>query len=460
MTGSIALVGAGPGDPDLITVKAIKALEQADCVFYDYLVDKDLLKYAPQAEHIYAGKRKGDHTLSQDELSRLIKVKALEGKDVVRLKGGDPLVFGRGADEILYLNSYHIDVDVVPGISSATGIPSYLGVPLTARGVSQSVAFVSAHEEDEDKTGIRPVRIPSADTLIFLMGLTKLKEIVEGMGQAGWVRDTPVMIISNGTRPDERIVQGTLADIEKLTYQAGLKPPALIVAGNTVNFYKARPQKALLHCGTNPELYTALGRIVPLPMIEIKTVALDAVQCIRLNEDLVAADLVVLTSPSAVRHFMKLILGLRPLEDVKVKAFAVIGRHTARILAGFGITPQIMATEETAQGLFKAVDGQVVLQGKKILLPRSSLPNPFLKEALEGKGAVVAEWTVYFNSKPEYRDLPSDADISGIVFTSPSTVTNFLEDYESIPGHWEILAKGPVTEQTLKQAGYTAKVIH
>jgi len=143
--GKVTLVGAGPGDRELITLKGIKALESADCVFYDYLVDPHLLKYAAGAEHIYAGKRKGEHSLSQDNLSRLLKDKAMSGKRVARLKGGDPLIFGRGADEIQYLRSYHIEVDIIPGISSATGIPSSLGIPLTARGVSSSVAFLSGH---------------------------------------------------------------------------------------------------------------------------------------------------------------------------------------------------------------------------------------------------------------------------------------------------------------------------
>jgi len=168
--GKVTLVGAGPGDRELMTLKGVKALEAADCVFYDYLVDAGLLEHAPQAEHIYAGKRKGEHSLSQEDLSRMLKEKAFAGKRVVRLKGGDPLIFGRGADEIQYLRSYHIEVEIVPGISSATGIPSSLGIPLTARGVSSSVAFLSGHEEDEDRGHPKPVAIPQADTLVFFDG--------------------------------------------------------------------------------------------------------------------------------------------------------------------------------------------------------------------------------------------------------------------------------------------------
>jgi len=240
--GKVTLVGAGPGDGELITLKGIKALEAADCVFYDYLVDADLLKYAPQAEHIYAGKRKGEHSLSQEDLSRMLKEKAFAGKKVVRLKGGDPLIFGRGADEIQYLRSYHIEVEVVPGITSATGIPSSLGIPLTARGVASSVAFLSGHEEDEDKAHPKPVSIPQADTLVFLMGLTKLSIIVESLQKAGWPRETPMMIIANGTKPQEQIVKGTLSTIEDLAKKQDLKPPALIIVGKTIEFYRSHPK--------------------------------------------------------------------------------------------------------------------------------------------------------------------------------------------------------------------------
>lgn len=456
--GTVTLVGAGPGDPELITVKGSRALEKADCVFYDYLADRNLLKYAPRAEHVYAGKRKGEHTLSQNDLSRMLRIKALEGKNVVRLKGGDPLVFGRGADEIRYLSSYHIPVEVIPGISSATGIPSCLGVPLTARGVSSSVAFVSGHEEDEDRKGPQPVRIPSTDTIVFLMGLTKLSGIVSALKAKGWPLPTPMLIVANGTRIDEQVLEGNLGNIEALAYEAQLKPPALIIAGQTVHFYKKRPQRTWLHCGTNPELYRGLGRIIAWPMIELKPIALDAQQRAKLNDDFNRADLVVLTSPTAVEHFMKIILALRSLQEVRHKVFAVIGKHTGQTLEEFGVIAQIVSSEETAQGFFNTLTAVTRLSGKRILFPRSSLPNPFLKDSLENQGAQVAEWAIYANTKPAHRDLP-ETRIDGVIFTSPSTVNNFLQDYKTIPAGWEVLAKGPVTKMALDKTGYNSKII-
>jgi len=451
--GKVTLVGAGPGDCELMTLKGIKALEAADCVFYDYLVDAALLKYAPGAEHIYAGKRKGEHSLSQQELSRMLKEKAFAGKKVVRLKGGDPLVFGRGADEIQYLRSYHINIEVVPGISSATGIPSSLGIPLTARGVASSVAFLSGHEEDEDKAHPKSVHIPQADTLVFLMGLTKLNMIVGSLQKAGWPADTPMMIIANGTKPQEQIVQGTLSTIEDLAQKQDLKPPALIIAGKTVEFYRPNPQKTFLHCGTHPDIYRDLGKIIPWPMIDIQPVSMNMAQQKALLEAFGPADIIVLTSWYAGEYFLRELHSANPDVNFTNKIFAVIGRRTQKALQEYNIQAAVIAQEETAQGLLKAMAQQLDLKNKCILFPRSSLPNPFLKEALSALGGLVTEITIYENTKPAKRDLPS-VPIDGVIFTSPSTVQNFLTDYGTIPFSWQIMAKGPVTLKTLQDAGF------
>jgi len=470
--GKVTLVGAGPGDPELITLKGIKALEASDCVIYDYLVDASLLKYAPQAEHIYAGKRKGEHSLSQENLSRLLKEKSFAGKNVVRLKGGDPFIFGRGADEVQYLRSYHIEVDIIPGISSAIGIPSSLGIPLTARGIASSVAFLSGHEEDEDKEHPKPVQIPQADTLVFFMGLTKLNIIVESLQKSGWPQQTPMMIIANGTKPQEQIVRGTLLTIQDLVKSQNIKPPALIVVGKTIDLYKPTIKKTFLHCGTHPDLYRQMGKILHWPMIEIKPVSMSEAQQKDLLKAFESADIIVLTSWYAADCFLREIhkcqkaqlLRLRKngsLREVLLNAaffsdeaiFAVIGRRTAKALEAYNIHPTVVSQEETAEGLLKAITQHVDVRGKRILFPRSSLPNPFLKEALIARGALVTEITIYENTKPAKRDLPS-VNVDGVIFTSPSTVQNFLTDYGTIPVSWQIMAKGPVTLKTLQEAGY------
>ncbi len=451
--GKVTLVGAGPGDCELITLKGIKALEAADCVFYDYLVDAGLLKHAPQAEHIYAGKRKGEHSLSQEDLSRMLKEKAFAGKKVVRLKGGDPLIFGRGADEIQYLRSYHIEVEIIPGISSATGIPSSLGIPLTARGIASSVAFLSGHEEDEDKNHPKLVPIPQADTLVFLMGLTKLSIIVKSLQKSGWPREVPMMIIANGTKAQEQIVKGTLWTIEDLAERQDLKPPALIVVGKTIEFYKPNPQKTLLHCGTHPEVYGHLGKILHWPMIDIKPVSMDEAGQKHLLQAFESADIIVYTSWYAVEYFIKTLRFIKPVVHFENKIFAVIGTRTQEALQKYNIQAAVVSQEETAQGLLKAITQHMNVKGKRILFPRSSLPNPFLRDALIAHGAIIEEITIYVNTKPAKRDLPS-AGIEGVIFTSPSTVRNFLTDYGTIPASWQIMAKGPVTLKTLQEAGY------
>lgn len=232
--GKAWLVGAGPGDPDLITKKAIYALQQADCVLYDFLTDESLLNYAPSAEHIYVGKRKGDHCMPQQELCRLLRDKVRQGKKVVRLKGGDPFIFGRGAEEFQYLKDYLLDVDFIPGVNSATGIATTLGLPLTARNISSSVGFITGHSKNECDE-IREIKFPDTDTIVVFMGLTKLPQIVDGLLKQGRDKSTPVLIVSNGTRPDQKILKGTLETIVELSQSAKPSQPSIIYIGETIN---------------------------------------------------------------------------------------------------------------------------------------------------------------------------------------------------------------------------------
>jgi len=456
--GQVFLVGAGPGDPKLITVKAIEALKDADSVFYDYLVDSSLLQYASKAEHIYVGKRKGNHSLPQEKLSRQLKDKAIEGKNVVRLKGGDPFIFGRGAEEINFLRSYHISTQIIPGVSSGTGIPSVLGIPLTARGIASSVAFISAYGELEDGQTSKEIPIPQADTIVFFMGLTRLALIVQSLLKAGWPKTKPIVIVSNGTKPNQRVIQGDLSNIEKLAFSHSLSAPSLIIVGDTVNSYRKENPKVFLHCGTHPERYTHFGQIIPWPMIQIEAISLNDQQKEALVRDFDQSDFVILTSPAGAQHFLQTILALKPVNLVLQKNFIVIGKQTAEILEEFGIGAQIISAEETAEDLFNVIVNAINLDGLTILFPRSSLPNPFLKQALEQRGADVKEWTIYTNVKPPKRPLP-DVSIDGVIFTSPSTFMNFLEDYGSLSPQWQILAKGPVTAKSIEEAGYRPHMV-
>lgn len=457
--GKVTLVGAGPGDPELITVKGVEALKEADCVFYDYLVHKMLLDYAPQAEKVDAGKRKGCATMPQIELSRALKDKALAGENVVRLKGGDPLIFGRGADEIAYLRSYHIDVQVIPGVTSATGIPSALSLPLTARGISSSVAFLSAHGEDERKYSAAPINVPDAETLVFLMGLTKLENIIDAVLQKGWARETPVAVISKGTWVDQDTVVGTLKDIVHKVRAKQLTPPALIIIGKTVDLY-AEPRKILptiLYLGTYPEKYRSLGRVIHFPMIAISTAKVAKPAAV--VADLKKADTILLTSRCGVKYFFEFLASRKfAFEQLRGKDFVVIGAATEQQLAKYGFSPRLVADEESSEGLFKLMKKSLKLKGRRIIFPRSSLSNPYLEQHLTKVGAKVREVIVYENSKPAKRELPS-GQIDQAIFTSPSTVRNFLEDYGAIPKDWAIFAKGKPTQRTLAAAGYKSEIL-
>lgn len=458
--GKVLLVGAGPGDPELITIKAINALKGADVVFYDYLLHKDILQYAHEAEKIYVGKRKGRHSLHQEELSRMLKEYALQGKRVVRLKGGDPFIFGRGAEEVEYIHDYHIPLEIIPGVSSATGLPTALGLPLTARNISSSVSFVTAHQRGENQEEL-PITIPKTDTVVVFMGLSKLKRVVEAFFQEGWSPEVPVLIISRGSYIDEKVIDGTLATITQKVEQRDLKPPSLIIVGQTVRFWKQRGQSRqnILYTGTNPQKYTRLGNIIHLPMVQISSCAIDPVQWQNILNDFASYDVILLTSQFGVRYFFAAVneAGLQ-LDALSNKEFFVIGRHTANVLSEYGFSPSVIANLETSEGLLKEIEKTKDVSGLRILFPRSSLPNPFLKDELQKLGANVLEVTVYRNNKPAKQPLP-DKKIDCIFFTSPSTVRHFIEDYQSIPNHWRILSKGDVTERFLQKHGYQSEIL-
>lgn len=459
--GKVVLVGAGPGDPELITVKGMQALKEADCVFYDYLVDKMLLQYAPRAEHIFVGKRKGSHTLDQAELSHQLRLKAMEGKNIVRLKGGDPFIFGRGADELEYLRSYHIQVDVIPGLSSATAIPSSLQIPLTARGISSSVAFLSAHGEDEKIKLQTQIDIPKADTLVFLMGLTKIDVIIRSLLKSGWQQSTPIALISKGTRIDEKILTGTIFDIQSKLNKEKLEPPVLIIVGKIINFLNDsfKKPKTILYTGTYPEQYQGLGDVIHWPMIELRPVKLSASLSRKIVKKFPQYEMILLTSRFGVKYFFEFIKKHKLNTDLKDKIFIVIGKHTAEVLRHEGIEPSLIAEDETSEGAIKVLKQKFLLKGKQILFPRSSLPNLTLKNELTKLGAKIDQLTIYENIKPKKRPLP-EKDINAVIFTSPSTVVNFLKDYDRIPSSWKIICKGPLTLKTLQKAGYKSGVMY
>jgi uroporphyrinogen III methyltransferase / synthase len=235
--GKVYLVGAGPGDPGLITLKGFRLLKMADVVIYDRLVHPEILSEIPDAvEKFYVGKECDHHTLPQDEINALMVDKAREGKIVVRLKGGDPFVFGRGAEELLYLAERGIPWEIVPGVTSATAVPAYAGIPITHREFSSMASIITGHETfSKDLSPLRYDLIaPNDSTLVILMGMTNLKTIVEELTRNGRPGSTPACIITWGTYPEQKVLTGTLGDIVEKKERAGLKPPGIIVIGEVV----------------------------------------------------------------------------------------------------------------------------------------------------------------------------------------------------------------------------------
>jgi uroporphyrinogen III methyltransferase/synthase len=235
--GKVYLVGAGPGDPGLITLKGFRLLKMADVVIYDRLVHPEILSEIPlETEKFYVGKKCDHHTVPQDEINALIVEKAREGKIIVRLKGGDPFVFGRGAEEILYLVEEGIDWEVVPGVTSATAVPAYAGIPITHREFSSMASIITGHETfSKDRTQLRYDLIaPNDSTLVILMGMTSLNTIVDELILHGRPASTPTCIITWGTYPEQKVISGTLGDILDKKEKAGMKPPGIIVIGEVV----------------------------------------------------------------------------------------------------------------------------------------------------------------------------------------------------------------------------------
>ena len=234
----LTVVGAGPGDPELLTIKAINAISDADVILYDALVNKEVLKFAPRAAlKINVGKRKNNHTYTQDQINSLIVDLAFTHGHVVRLKGGDPFVFGRGKEELLHAEAFNIETDVVPGISSSIGVPGYSGIPVTHRGVSESFWVITGTTQSGELSEDVREAVKTNATVLILMGLSKLAEISKIYREHG-KEQVPVAIIQNGTLPTENVVIGNFQNIEQLVEEENIQAPALIVIGEVVKFHK------------------------------------------------------------------------------------------------------------------------------------------------------------------------------------------------------------------------------
>lgn len=482
--GKVYLVGAGPGDVGLITVKGLRCIREADTILYDRLVEPQLLTRANEkAELIYVGKESGKPALAQEETNAILVAKALEGKIVTRLKGGDPFVLGRGAEEAEALAKNNIPFEVVPGVSAATAVPAYAGIPLTHRKLASSFAVITGQETpDKEGPGIAWDRIATAvDTLVFLMGMENLKLIVEKLIKYGRPPSTPVALIRWGTLPRQHTLVGTLGDIVAKVEAADFRPPAVIIVGDVVTLHQhlkwftSKPLFGKRVLVTRPrhqankliELLAQEGaEPIELPVIEITPppswADLDSALG-RLSD----YDWIIFTSTNGVDAFFKRLYhhhwDARQLAGTRVCS---IGKATATELEKHGIRADLIPGEYSSSGIISSLKYEQV-KGARFLLPRSEIADRMLVEGLLMSGAQVDQVTAYNTIvAPErnssVKQLFQETEVDIVTFTSPSTVQGLIA---SLQGERELLQNaviaciGPVTAKAAEEAGLKIDVM-
>jgi uroporphyrinogen III methyltransferase/synthase len=469
----VYLVGAGPGDPDLITVKGRRLLERADAILFDHLAPDALLALAPAgAERLYVGKKRSNHAFEQTEICEMMIERARRGLTVVRLKGGDPFLFGRGGEEAEALADAGIPFEVVPGVTTPVGIAAYTGVPLTHREHTSAVTFVTGHAVeaiDWGKTG-------QAETLVIFMGLTTFPAIARELIAQGRAADTPAMAVRWATRSDQQVIAGTLATLPGLIAQYGMKPPATIVVGEVVrlrdklSWFERLPlhgqrivvTRAREQADALASRLEGLGAcVIELPAIEIQPPA-DPEPLDRAIGELASYDWLIFTSANGVRYFLeRLDRSATDLRAIRAKICA-IGPATRAAIQALHLKVDLMGKEYVAEGLLAAFAAHD-LNGKRILLPRAAVARDLVPTELARRGAQVDVVEAYrtvapadaahraaevFAKKPHW-----------ITFTSSSTARNFVDaaGREALAGV-KVASIGPITTGTARELGIAVTV--
>jgi len=484
--GHVYLVGAGPGDPGLITLKGKACIEKADVLVYDYLASSYLLAFAREgAEQIYVGKKGGDHTLKQHEINQLLVEKAGKGLTVTRLKGGDPFIFGRGGEEVEALIEAGISYDIVPGVTSAIAASAYAGIPLTHRKYTSTLAFITGHEDPEKESSRIDWQALATGigTLVFFMGVKNLPRIVEQLTSHGMPSETLVALIRWGTTTRQETVTGTLDNIVQKVEAAGLKAPAIIVVGDVVElresmrWFENKPlmgkrivvTRAREQASDLLQLLTASGanclecptiRIAPPEDWELLDQAI---------QGLSAYQWLVFTSVNGVRFFFKRLFELgkdvRALHHIQI---ACIGPATEKRLRDFGLTCDILPESFRAESVVEAFRHQEVA-GKRILLPRAKEARFILPKELTRMGADVDEIPVYVtriadDNTPALLTRLEDQSIDCVTFTSSSTVRNFKKlipeaAFKQLLAPVTVACIGPITADTAKELGFDVHLV-
>ncbi|MBF0545387.1 MAG: uroporphyrinogen-III C-methyltransferase [Candidatus Riflebacteria bacterium] len=473
--GKVFLVGSGPGDPGLLTLKGKDLLEKADVIIFDRLGGTENIEFAKKsAELIDVGKQSGLHNIPQEKINEILVKKALEGKNVVRLKGGDPMVFGRGAEELQALITENIDFEIVPGVSSAISGPTYAGIPITHRDFASSLAIITGHEAvGKPESSIPWSSLAEMDTILILMGVGNLKKITEKLLENGKSSDSPVAIIENATVGSQRVAEGTLANILGIAEKAKIKSPALIVIGECVklrekfSWFERRPLFGKQFIITRPleqsfelaSLLQAAGsKVFVCPTIRIEPIEPNP-GLHNFFENLPDFRDLIFTSVNGVRIFWKKLQELG--KDARIlagKNLICIGPATAQETKKFGVNPDFVPERYVSEEFIPFFRG---LKPAKVACLRAERARDFLPLELKKMGYEVEIFPLYKtifedNIDSEVVDCLNANKIDGVVFTSSSTVEGFVAasdakkiDREKIRG----LAIGPITGETCRQMG-------
>lgn len=484
--GLVSLVGAGPGDPGLITVRGLRALEEADVVVHDRLAAPELLSHArPDAELVDVGKRAGDHRMQQEEINRTLVELAESGRRVARLKGGDPFLFGRGGEEVEALAAAGVPFEVIPGVTAASGASAYCGMPLTVRGVSSSVTLVTGHEDpakgrsDVDWAALAR----TGGTLVVYMGMGRLEEIVSALTAGGLPADTPAAVVHRATTAEQKTVGAPLGGIAEAVREPGLSPPALLVVGEVARagkrfaWFEALPMfgRRVVVTRSRAQASSLVGRlrelgadVLELPTIEIvppeDCSALDGVL-----RSLETYDYVLFTSVNTVtsvrERLFEMGLDARSFRHARI---AAIGEATARGLNEAGLKADVVPETFTAEGLLDALAAED-MSGKRVLLPRAREAREVLPERLRARGAAVDVVEAYRTIRPAMEagarrafDALAAGEVDLVTFASSSTARNLAElvgtDENKAVLEVPAAAIGPVTAKTARELGFTVAV--
>lgn len=482
--GKVYLIGAGPGDIKLITVKGLECIQKADVIVYDRLANPRLLSYRrPDAELIYVGKSPERHTLTQEEINQVLVAEGLKGKIVARLKGGDPYVFGRGGEEGEELRKAGIAFEEVPGITSAISVPAYAGIPITHRDFTSTFTVITGHEEPGKETSsINWSRLAQdPGTLVFLMGVGNLPQIVEKLIENGKDRETPIALIRWGTRPEQQVVTATLETIVEAVEKAGLKSPAIIIIGqvvtlrDTLRWFEDQPLfgKRILVTRSREQASVLSEKLENLgaeaweyPTIKIK----EPDDLSALDKSVANAGMynwIIFTSVNGVKAFFQRLraqkLDIRSLKEAKICA---IGPKTAETLEERGLLVDVMPEVFRAEAVLDALRGRIQ-SGDKILLPRADLARQVLVDSLQKLGAQVDEVVAYQTVLADAADTQllleklQAGEIHVLTFTSSSTVTNFLQllgEHRQLLQGILVACIGPITAETAKKNGLSVDI--